>query len=409
MTVSTGSRPVAKPRILVTGATGLVGRALLCEILQNSAATVTALVRAEDEAHAARRCGEMLAELFGPDGARALAARVTAMPGDLEKPLLGLDRPRWQWLAENVTHICHSAASVRFDLPLADARRVNVEGTRSVLELARAAQSQGRLERFGYVSTAFVAGRHRRTFGEDELDVGQRFRNTYERSKFEAEQILRSAMADVPITVVRPSIVMGHSVTGETTAFNVLYVPVRLYASGRYRHLPTSSTLPIDVVPVDFVARLIHEAVVRGGRPGFTYAAAAGHGATTAGEVASMASSVFDREPPVFVRPRLAPWVLTALARLPSGRARSRKRAALLPYLPYMLRGSRFDTSNADELLRPLGLRAPTTSATLGQILEFARDTNFGKNRAEFAHRMARSSEERRHGLRLDPVAMGSA
>ena len=83
----------------------------------------------------------------------------------------------------------HCAASVSFDLPLAESRSVNVEGTRRMLDFAR---SCTRLERFSYVSTAYVAGEPGRLFREDELAVGQSFRNPYERSKFEAELAVRS-------------------------------------------------------------------------------------------------------------------------------------------------------------------------------------------------------------------------
>src|SRR5260370_36952060 len=155
----------------------------------------------------------------------------------------------------------------------------------------------------GYLSTAFVAGRHRGRFSERDLDLGQSFRNSYERSKFEAELLVRSAMTDVPITVIRPSIVMGHSRTGETTAFNVLYIPMRLFATGQVRRVPALARLPLDIVPVDFVSRVTREAVTSGiGQARTTYPAVAGRRALTAGELAAIASDVFALPPPSFIR-----------------------------------------------------------------------------------------------------------
>src|SRR5205823_6206999 len=105
--------------------------------------------------------------------------------------------------------IIHSAASVSFSLPLDESRAINVEGTRSILDLAELAQRRGGLRRLSYVSTAYVAGDRRGVFGEDDLDLGQGFRNPYEQSKFEAEKLVRSRMDWVPTQVFRPSIVVG--------------------------------------------------------------------------------------------------------------------------------------------------------------------------------------------------------
>ena len=90
-----------------------------------------------------------------------------------------------------------------------------------------------------YISTAYVAGCHRGVFGEDDLDVGQRFRNAYEQSKFEAERLVRAAGAGgLPVTIARPSIVVGDRHSGWTASFNVLYSPLRALARGAYPILP---------------------------------------------------------------------------------------------------------------------------------------------------------------------------
>ena len=104
----------------------------------------------------------------------------------------------------------HCAASISFDLPLDEARLINVEGTREVIGLAREAKSCGRLDRFIHVSTAYVAGITKGTFRERQLDAGQEFRNTYEQTKWEAEHVVNDA-ADLNPVIARPSIVMGES------------------------------------------------------------------------------------------------------------------------------------------------------------------------------------------------------
>jgi len=117
------------------------------------------------------------------------AGRVRAVAGDMTQPGLGLDHAVAHAVADAVDEVVHRAAAVSFDLNLEQARAINVRGTREMLELARLCHRRGGLRRFTYISTAYVVGLHKGRFGEDDLDVGQRFRNAYERSKFESEQL----------------------------------------------------------------------------------------------------------------------------------------------------------------------------------------------------------------------------
>src|SRR5436190_19145734 len=95
-------------------------------------------------------------------------------------------------------------------------------------------------------------------FRERQLDIGQEFRNTYERTKWEAEHIVAAA-ADLAPVVARPSIVMGESTSGWTPAFNVLYWPIRAFSRGLFDVVPARPEAMVDVVPVDYVAdALVH-------------------------------------------------------------------------------------------------------------------------------------------------------
>jgi len=92
-----------------------------------------------------------------------------------------------------------------------------------VLDLARDA---GRLERVVHWSTAMVSGDRRGTFYEEDLDAGQKFHNDYERTKYEAEKLVRSAMRQLPITVLRPGIIVGDSRTARSTSSTALLLMV---------------------------------------------------------------------------------------------------------------------------------------------------------------------------------------
>src|SRR5207253_8313112 len=117
----------------------------------------------------------------------------------------------------------HAAAPLSFARPTDEARAINVHGTQRMLDLADRIAARRGLRRLVHVSTAYVAGRHRGLFAETDLWTGQEFRNSYERSKAEAEELVRRRGDRFPAVVVRPSIVVGDSATGWTPAFNVLY------------------------------------------------------------------------------------------------------------------------------------------------------------------------------------------
>src|SRR5260370_20240137 len=128
------------PTLLLTGATGLVGR-LLAERLRNSRPDLRLLLLT--------RCRNRIAPQLVGRG-------VEILEGDITLPGLGLDREQLRRLEADVTEVIHCAADTRFGLPLETARASNVTGTATLLEIARQCR---RLEKFAHVSTVYVAGR----------------------------------------------------------------------------------------------------------------------------------------------------------------------------------------------------------------------------------------------------------
>jgi thioester reductase-like protein len=240
-----------KPPVFLTGATGFLGMEVLARLLEAGDRDVVALVRARDADGARERIDGVLAKLWrDPSPYRD---RVHAVAGDVTSPGLGIASTERTALAEDVGAILHCAASISFDLPLDEARAINVEGTREVIGFARECKALGRLERFVHVSTAYVSGKYEGTFRERQLDAGQEFRNTYEQTKWEAEHIVRAA-TDLEPAIARPSIVMGESDSGWTPAFNVLYWPLRAFSRGLFDEIPALPSAHVDIVPVDYVA-----------------------------------------------------------------------------------------------------------------------------------------------------------
>jgi long-chain acyl-CoA synthetase len=362
--------------VLLSGATGFVGMELLARYLERDDRRVYALVRAADDDQAAARLRATIADLFGnPD---AYADRLTAVAGDIQAPGLGLGRGRREALAEEVSEIVHSAASVSFTLPLREARAINVAGTGRMLELAELCRSRGSLRRFSHISTAYVAGTHRGEFREDQLDVGQDFRNSYEQSKFEAEQLVRDHADRLPIQVFRPSIVVGERASGWTASFNVLYSPIKAFVRGGLPALPARRSAPVDVVPVDYVADAVHELSSQPLKESATYHIVAGSAATTVGHLIDLAAGHLGRRKPLVIPPRLYASLVYPILRRTSAKLRhglDRTRV----FFPYFAMDVSYSDRRARERLEPAGIGAPPIESYFGRLVEYAVNAQWGR------------------------------
>jgi len=273
------------------------------------------------------------------------SGRLRALCGDLTS---GVRAPDGE-----IDVVCHCAASITFDLPLEEAREINVEGTRAMLALARAAGAR----RFVHVSTAYVAGTHVGRFTEDML--GTEFRNTYEQTKCEAERVV-GAVEDMEVAIARPSIVMGESDTGWTPAFNVLYWPLRAFARGLFEQVPALPDGRVDVVPVDYVADGIAKLIETDVTGTFNLVAA--EEASTVEELSDLACTHFNRPRP--------PYAQTGGS---AGAAADQHGAV---YLPYFDMEVVFDDTRTRELL---GLRAPKLRGYFDTLMDYADRSKWGK------------------------------
>ena len=348
--------------VFLTGATGFLGMEVLARLLERGQRQVICLVRASDDAAAQARMDAVLATLWrDPEPYRA---RVRAVAGDVTLPGLGLSGPDRTGIAEGVGAVLHCAASITFDLPLDQARAINVEGTREVIGFAREARALGRLRRFVHVSTAYVAGRHMGTFRERQLSAGQSFRNTYERTKWEAECVVRAAEDLAPL-IARPSIVMGEATSGWTPAFNVLYWPLRAYARGLLESVPAHLHGRVDVVPVDYVAdALVHLLEPDGSG---VVNLVSGRDAPTVDELMDMATARFGRPRPDVVPPGSGP----------AGSAATEEHGAV--FVPYFDMEVVFDDARARSVLAPAGIEAPPLRDYFGTLMEYAEAARWGK------------------------------
>jgi nucleoside-diphosphate-sugar epimerase len=226
---------------LLTGATGLVGRHLLARLAQRPEARVLALVRPRSQ----RRLEEVLERLPAAD-------RVRPLLGDVREPLLGIEDPE----ALGIDRIVHAAAAYDLLAGHGAVWETNVAGTAHVVALANRLGVEG----LHHVSTIGVAGRHRGSFREEDLECGQEIDNPYFRSKWYAERIVRDR-ARVLTRIYRPGVVVGNSQTGEMTKVDGAYFAFA--GLKRLARLPAWLPLigprggPANVVPADWVATAI--------------------------------------------------------------------------------------------------------------------------------------------------------
>ncbi len=237
--------PRSPEQVLITGFPTFTARRMTAKVLERDpSATVHLLVLPRFAADA----GRFLEAL--PAGDRA---RIRLVTGDVCAMDLGLATAEYHDLAATITTIHHLAGTYYWGVDEETARRINVGGTRGVVELATDCV---RLRRLVHWSTVQVSGRRHGVVLEDELDVGQRFHNHYEATKLAAEVIARDAMRRMPVTVVRPGIIVGDSRTGEIDKLDGPYYLIVLFATNAWPvHLPLPGrgSSPLYLTPIDHV------------------------------------------------------------------------------------------------------------------------------------------------------------
>jgi nucleoside-diphosphate-sugar epimerase len=374
-------------QILITGATGTVGREIAGAILETDpAARLSVLIRGEHKPAATERLNELRCYLRRYRPGLDLS-RLEAVPGDIMLPFFGLDPEVYETLRRRTGEIVHAAASVRLSLRLSCSRETNVGGTAEVLRFAVGCPA---LQRLAYVSTAFVAGDRCGRITEEELDCGQKFLNPYEQSKCEAETLVRRFRGRLPVTILRPSIVVGDSRDGHISSLGTIYPPVRAISAGRLRVLPGRGDLRLDLVPVDFVARAAAALLTDPVSVGRTYHLCAGwEQAVPVGHLLAHAIAQLGgpSDPPVVFTGK-APGAGVH----PAGRAAGREPSAegvddlaaaprrrLEPFLGYLACEKEFDTSTLLRHLAPGAWKLPPQEILLDRLFSFCLRMDWGE------------------------------
>lgn len=234
--------------VLFTGFPGFLCSELLPRVLERSPEHQAVCLIQSKFAESAQSALERM------EGERPhLRGRTELAVGDITAPGLGLqDLAR---IKQHTSDIFHLAAVYDLSVSRDAAMRINVEGTRNVLDLA--GECPG-LRRLNYVSTCYVSGRHAGSFSEDDLEKGQSFNNFYEETKYLAEVEVQTRMrGGLPATIFRPAIVVGDSRTGATQKYDGPYFVIRwLLRQPKIAVLPVvgdPSATRVNLVPRDYV------------------------------------------------------------------------------------------------------------------------------------------------------------
>jgi thioester reductase-like protein len=361
------SAPRASDLVLFTGFPGFIGMRLLPRLLElQPHARFRCLVQARF-LEAARQ-GLAQIEAAHPQA----RGRIDVVTGDITLDGLGLADADARALKDGLTSAHHLAAV--YDLAVARevGMKVNVEGTRNVV---RFLSSCRRLERLHYVSTCYVSGKTTGVFHETDLDRGQSFKNHYEETKFLAEK--EAVASGLPLTVYRPSIVVGDSRTGETGKFDGPYFTLtameRTPSPGVFIKIGSGRN-PANVVPVDFVTEALARLSVSAASRGKTY-----HLADPAPLTVSETAELFAHElgkrfvylpvPLAVAKGLFAPPPVQRLFGMP------------VQTLDYFDHPCRYDTTQASTDLGALGLHCPPLPSYVSRLVAFYRAHRDGVRR----------------------------
>lgn len=291
-------------------------------------------------------------------------SRCEVIPGDITDAKLGLSEAVRERLAAEITQAYHLAAIYDLAVPSEMAYKINVDGTRFVLDFLEQAKN---FKRLIYFSTCYVAGLREGHIYETDLIKGQSFKNHYESTKYAAEVLVQERK--IPSVIIRPSIVVGHSKTGETRKYDGPYFMIQLLLA-LPKWLPMVHIGPgevaLNLVPVDYIIEGTLALAKAQGTEGRVYALADPNPLPVR-QLWLLLLELTGHKKPILTLPlglvkfvmRFS-WVRNML-KIPQ------------EVLGYFDAKMTLDTTNAVSTLKPLGVECPASREYMGRLIDFVK------------------------------------
>jgi len=360
--------------IFITGGTGFLGSLLINEVLASSNDMVHVLVRDKFAAFGKNRIISAIEKLN--DGTKLdekKRNRIQAYTGDITRKNLGLNRGAIQELTITLDSIIHSAAVTDLNLPLKQARLVNVTGTQNVLDFALLCKEKGSLRKLNHVSTAYIAGDQKCIFKESDFHMGQVFNNTYEQSKYEAEKLVRVYRdKGLDIDIFRPAIMLGRYRDGMTTSFKMFYQPLHFFSREIFDKIPAREHSKANMINIDIAAKAILLISKQPKSKNMTYHIVSPK-MPNLDYLLNIGSEYFG-----FIKPELVKFEEINVHKEYS----FIKEKLISPYIPYMNYLTEFDMKNTKAALRGQNFRFPELNKrNLIRLFEYCDKTGFIKRK----------------------------
>ena len=359
--------------IFLTGSTGYIGAHVAANLLQDHGASLNVLIRARDPHEAEVRLWRALQlHLDFPRFYEHLQTRVRIFRGDLTTSNFGLGRDDYDRLIHTTDSVIHCAASLNRKSEKS-CLNVNLRGTLEVLQLAMRVHHYHGLRRFSHVSTVAVAGKRQdEVVTEDKsIDWNRSDYDPYARTKKFCEHMIRELLPEVPITIFRPSIVLGDSRRAETTQFDM--VKSFVFLAG-LPVLPFRPSDKVDIVNVDFVADAIATLHQREQTRFDTYHLSSGRESQTFRELTNALAAAQERRRPIFVSVLERPFT-TSVNVLANYKTKLSYGASLMKvFMPYLVWNTVFDNTR---VVSELGRKPVPFSQYSYPLLKFSREANF--------------------------------
>lgn len=289
------------------------------------------------------------------------------LEGDITRKNLDISQEKLDLICQIVTDVHHLAAIYDLAVKKEIAYLINVEGTKNVNDFVKKVRH---LRRYNYVSTCYVAGLRTGRILETELEHDAGFRNFYEETKYLAElEVEKLKEEKIPLTIFRPSIVVGDSETGETQKYDGIYALILylLKAPELFRFVNVGNkNVRLNLVPVDFVVEAIAQLARDERAVGKTIALADPNPLQTEAIFDALTETMIGKKsiikpPPILVEK----FLMLPLTPLISG----------LPHsgVPYFFVPQTYDTSAATELLAAHNVACPNFNYYVKNLVEFVR------------------------------------